>query len=254
VVASPRGAHRSLDSLAEVSNRVDQPLGEALEWRAARRPERREHRGAHVVVRPLNPESDTEPLYALSHAPTGDPSIWTYLYEQPFADVRAYRDHLEARAAGEDPLFFVIADAQDGRPLGQVTYMSIEPEHGSIELGNIWFSPELQRTPAATEAIFLLAAHAFDELGYRRLEWKCNALNAPSRDAALRYGFVYEGTFRQHRVVKGRNRDSAWFALTDRRWPAVRAAFESWLAPANFGPDGAQARSLRELTVAIAAN
>ena len=109
--------------------------------------------------------------------------------------------------------------------------MAIVPEHGSIEIGHIWFSPELQRTPAATEAIFLLARHAFDELGYRRLEWKCNALNQPSRDAAARFGFEFEGVFLQHRVVKGRNRDTAWFAITDTRWPAVRAAFEQWLSP-----------------------
>jgi RimJ/RimL family protein N-acetyltransferase len=207
-----------------------------------------------VVVRPLNPAADTDALYRLSHEPTGDPSIWTYLFEQPFANVEAYRRYLDAKATGVDPLFFVITDAHDGRQLGQVTYMSIEPDHGSIELGGIWYSPELQRTPAATEAIFLLAAHAFDELGYRRLEWKCNALNAPSRNAALRYGFVYEGLFLQHRVVKGRNRDTAWFSITDKRWPAVKAAFETWLAPDNFGPDGTQVRRLRDLTAAIAAN
>jgi RimJ/RimL family protein N-acetyltransferase len=233
---------------------LEQPVGELLDWRPARTPERREHRGRQVTVRPLDPATDTDALYELSHAPTGDPSIWTYLYEQPFADVDAYRRHLEARASSADPLCFVIADAHDRRPLGQITYMSIEPEHGSIELGSIWFSPELRRTAAGTEAIFLLAGHAFDDLGYRRLEWKCNALNAPSRNAALRYGFVYEGTFRQHRVVKGRNRDTVWFAITDRRWPAVKAAFESWLAPENFGPDGTQVRSLRDLTAAIAAN
>ena len=145
----------------------------------------------------------------------------------------------------------MVADPDSGRPLGQITYMSIEPEHGCIELGSIWFSPELQRTRAATEAIFLLASHAFDELGYRRLEWKCNALNAPSRSAALRYGFLYEGIFLQHRVVKGHNRDTAWYAITDQRWAAVKAAFEGWLAVDNFAPDGTQLRSLRELTQAI---
>jgi RimJ/RimL family protein N-acetyltransferase len=237
-----------------MTDAVDQPLGETVDWRPARRPERRQHRGRYVVVRPLDPAADAAPLYALSHAPTGDPSIWTYLYEQPFADVATYRQHLEAKTHGDDPIFLVITDARDGRPLGQVSYMSIEPDHGSIELGNIWFSPLLQRTPAATEAIFLLAAHAFDDLGYRRLEWKCNALNAPSRNAALRYGFLYEGLFLQHRVIKGHNRDTAWFAITDRRWPAVRAAFETWLTPENFGADGTQMRSLRELTAAIPAN
>jgi RimJ/RimL family protein N-acetyltransferase len=231
----------------------DQPLGEQLDWRPVQAPARREHRGRHVVVRPLDPGADTEALYRLSHEPTGDPSIWTYLFEEPFADIEAYGRCLDAKATSADPLFFVITDAHDRRQLGQITYMSIEPGHGSIELGDIWFSPELKRTPAATEAIFLLAAHAFDDLGYRRLEWKCNALNAPSRNAALRYGFVYEGLFLQHRVVKGRNRDTAWFAITDKRWPAIKAAFETWLAPENFGPDGTQVRSLRDLTAAIAA-
>ena len=234
-----------------MSSTRQQPLGEPLEWQPARRPARREYRGRHVVVRPLDPAADAEPLYALSHAPTGDPTIWTYLYEAPFADVAAYRIFLESKASSEDPQFLVITDAQDGRQLGQVTYMSIEPDHGSIELGSIWFSPALQRTPAATEAIFLLAANAFDELGYRRLEWKCNALNEPSRNAALRYGFLYEGLFLQHRVIKGRNRDTAWFAITDKRWPALRNAFETWLDPQNFEPDGTQVRSLRELTSAI---
>jgi RimJ/RimL family protein N-acetyltransferase len=241
-------------NLGAVTNNVDQPVGEPLEWQPAARPLRLEHRGRHVVLRPLDPAADADALYALSHEPTGDPSIWTYLYDQPFATVDAYRDYLQERATSADPLVFVITDAHDGRQLGQLTYMSIEPDHGSIELGSIWFSPELQRTPAATETIFLLTAHAFDDLGYRRLEWKCNALNEASRNAALRYGFLYEGLFLQHRVVKGRNRDTAWFALTDKRWPAVKAAFETWLAAENFKPDGLQVRSLRELTGAIAAN
>lgn len=233
---------------------VDQPVGERLDWQPAHRPERREHRGRNVVVRPLNPDTDTDTLYRLTHEPMGDPSIWTYLYEGPFANVEAYRHYLNAKAATTDPLFFVITNAHDGRQLGQITYMSIEPDHGSIELGNIWFSPELQRTPAGTEAIFLLAAHAFDDLGYRRLEWKCNALNGPSRKAALRYGFIYEGLFLQHRVVKGRNRDTTWFAITDKRWRAVKGAFATWLAPDNFGADGTQVRALRDLTAAIPAS
>ena len=128
------------------------------------------------------------------------------------------------------------------------------PITARYELGNIWFSPELQRTAAATEAIFLLADHAFNELGYRRVEWKCNALNAPSRNAALRYGFLYEGLFLQHRVVKGRNRDTAWFAITDKRWPALRSAFLAWLEPSNFGKDGKQVRSLRTLTADVPAS
>jgi RimJ/RimL family protein N-acetyltransferase len=125
-----------------------------------------------------------------------------------------------------------------------VTYLRIEAEMGSIEIGNIWFGPQLRRTTAATEAIYLLARHAFDELGYRRFEWKCNALNAPSRRAAERFGFTFEGIFRQHMVVKGRNRDTAWFSITDGEWPGVRARFEAFLDPANFDAEGRQKRPL----------
>jgi len=232
---------------------MEQPVGEALDWTPARAPQRREHHGRYVVLRPLEPARDAEPLYAHSHAPTGDPSIWTYLFEGPHESVEVYREELEGKAASDDPLFFVVTTPEDERPLGMISYLSVVPEHGLIELGHIWFSGELQRTPAATEAVYLLAKHAFEELGYRRLEWKCNALNAPSRNAALRFGFEFEGIFKQHRVVKGHNRDTAWFAITDKRWPAVNAAFETWLDPANFAADGSQLQSLRELTTRISA-
>jgi RimJ/RimL family protein N-acetyltransferase len=138
-------------------------------------------------------------------------------------------------------------DAATGWASGVVSYLRIEPDHGSIEIGHIWFAPALQRTPQATEAIHLLARHAFDDLGYRRLEWKCDAANARSRAAAERFGFTYEGTFRQHMIVKDRNRDTAWFSLLDREWPAARAAFEAWLAPQNFDAEGRQRRRLAEL-------
>ena len=236
-----------------MSSPTTQPLGEILDWRPALTPQRQELRGSHVVLRPLEPAADAAALYALSHEPSGDPTIWTYLYEGPHADVEAFRRDLEAKAATDDPLFFVIADAANGRALGLLSYLAIVPDHGTIEIGHIWFGPQLKRTPAATEAIYLAAAHAFDELGYRRLEWKCNALNAPSRAAAERFGFMFEGVFLQHRVVKGRNRDTAWYAITDTRWPYVREAFNTWLAPANFGPDGQQRRSLRDLTGNITA-
>jgi RimJ/RimL family protein N-acetyltransferase len=236
-----------------VASTADQPVGEPLDWKPAGRVEQIVHRGRYVVVRPLDPAHDTEELYAHSHEPTGDPSIWTYLFDGPHASVEVYRRDLELKAASQDPVFFTITEIESGRPLGLISYLATVPEHGTIELGHIWFGRELKRTAAATEAIFLLARHAFDDLGYRRLEWKCNALNAPSRSAALRYGFLFEGIFLRHRVVKGHNRDTAWFALTDDRWPAVRAAFEAWLAPENFRSDGAQVRSLRDLTAAIPA-
>jgi RimJ/RimL family protein N-acetyltransferase len=226
----------------------DQPLGAPVEFTGAAAPGRRPHRGRYATVRPLEPDADAATLYTISHAPTGDPSIWTYLYDGPYPSIEPFQQALHRQAAGDDPLFFSITSAGDeDSPRGIVTYMSIVPEHGTIELGNIWFGPRLKRTPAATEAIFLLARHAFDDLGYRRLEWKCNALNAPSRAAALRFGFSYEGVFHNHRVVKGRNRDTAWYAITDARWPALRAAFETWLDPSNFDADGAQRRRLTDL-------
>jgi RimJ/RimL family protein N-acetyltransferase len=147
----------------------------------------------------------------------------------------------------EDPLFYAIVDRAAGAARGMASFLRMEPQHGVIEIGHIWFAPALQRTRQATEAIFVLARHAFDDLGYRRLEWKCDSLNAPSRKAAERFGFVFEGVFRQHMVVKGRNRDTAWYSMTDGEWPARRAAFEAWLAPDNFSAGGAQRRSLAEI-------
>jgi len=205
-----------------------------------------------VTVRPLDPERDASRLYELSHAPSGDPTIWTYLPAGPYPDLSAYRADLVRQAASEDPLFFVITRASDeDRPLGMISYLAMVPEHGTIEIGHIWFGSELKRSPEATEAIFLLARHALDDLGYRRLEWKCNSLNEPSRRAALRFGFEFEGVFHNHRVVKGRNRDTAWFAITDQRWRAVRGAFDEWLAPGNFDHNGRQIASLRELTESV---
>jgi RimJ/RimL family protein N-acetyltransferase len=227
---------------------TEQPIGRPVAFGGATPPVHTVLSGERVVLRPIDPAGDAEALYGASHAPTGDPTIWTYLYDGPYADIDSFRASLEEQAARHDYVFFTVADAHDNRPLGIVSYLSIVPEHGVIEIGNIWFGPELQRTPAATETIFLLARHAFDELGYRRLEWKCNALNEPSRSAAARFGFQFEGVFLNHRVVKGHNRDTAWFAITEERWPAVRGAFERWLSAENFAADGSQITSLRELT------
>ena len=158
------------------------------------------------------------------------------------------RGALVEAEASEDPLFFAVV--RDGRVLGRVSYMRITPAFGVIEIGNIVFAPALQRTTAATEAIYLLARHAFDDLGYRRLEWKCNALNAASRSAADRFGFAFEGVFRNHQIVKGRNRDTAWYAIIDADWPAIRAGFEHWLSPGNFDRDGIQRTDLARLVTA----
>jgi RimJ/RimL family protein N-acetyltransferase len=153
----------------------------------------------------------------------------------------------EERAASADPLFFAIVDLESQRARGMASFMRIVPEHGVIEIGHIWFAPVMQRTREATEAIYVVARHAFDDLGNRRLEWKCNALNDASRRAALRFGFTYEGVFRQHLVVKGRNRDSAWYSMLDGEWPRARAAFETWLRADNFDAHGRQLRSLADI-------
>ncbi|MHB8243076.1 MAG: GNAT family N-acetyltransferase [Solirubrobacteraceae bacterium] len=222
------------------------PLGEQVDWAGARAPVRGELRGEHVLLRPVTVE-DAEPLFAISHLPDGDPTVWTYLPDGPYESPQQLHDMLAWAATSEDPLYFAIVALPAQRPLGIASYLRITPESGVIEIGHIWFGPELKRTVAATEAIYLLARHAFDELGNRRLEWKCNALNAASRRAAERFGFTFEGVFRKHQVVKGRNRDTAWYAITDGQWPAIRRGFEAWLAPSNFDGQMRQRASLGEL-------
>jgi RimJ/RimL family protein N-acetyltransferase len=163
----------------------------------------------------------------------------------PFGGRDEYREWARGAAAGTDPFFLAVIDAATGRATGVASYLDISPDWGSIEVGWIAYSPALQRTTAATEAMALMMGHAFDDLGYRRYAWRCNALNARSRTAAERLGFTFEGIFRQAMVVKGHNRDTAWYSIIDSDWPAVRAAFERWLRPANFGRDGRQLESLR---------
>jgi RimJ/RimL family protein N-acetyltransferase len=225
---------------------VEQPLGEALDWTPARRPERTALRGSHMLLRPVDPAADAEPL----HAAASDPGHWTYLPDGPYDSPQALERMLRWAAGSDDPFYFTLATLPDERPSGIASYLRITPDQGVIEIGHIWFGSELRRTTAATEAIYLLAEHAFDELGYRRLEWKCNALNEASRRAAERFGFTFEGVFRKHMVVKGRNRDTAWYAITDDEWPSLRTAYRAWLAPGNFDASGRQKRSLRDLRAA----
>ncbi len=220
-----------------------------LDWRPARAPERAALEGATVLLEPLDPARHADDLYAAS---AGADETWLYLPYGPFQSQRDFVDWLTRHASTADPLAFAIVDRATGRALGITTLMSIVPEHGVIEIGHIWLSPALQRTRQATDALYVQARHAFDVLGYRRLEWKCDAANAPSRRAAERFGFVFEGVFRQHRVIKGRNRDTAWFSITDGEWPTRRAAFEAWLAPENFDSEGAQRRSLADIRRDIA--
>lgn len=198
-------------------------------------------------LEPIDPARHGTGLFAASHGEGADPELWRYMPYGPFADPQAFDQWVSGWAATGDPFFYAVIDSDTAEAGGMASFMRIEPAHGCTEIGGIWFGAALQRSAAATEAIYLLIEHAFDGLGNRRLEWKCNAANARSRRAAERFGFTFEGIFRQHMVVKGENRDTAWFALLDSEWPAVRAAFRAWLAPENLDPDGRQIRALQEL-------
>jgi RimJ/RimL family protein N-acetyltransferase len=224
------------------------PVGPPVEpLPSGRAPGRAPLQGRYVRLEPADVPAHAPSLYALSHARPEDAALWTYLAYGPFPDQAAFAAWLAERVRSDDPLFFAIVEELSGQASGMASYLNIVPDMGCIEIGHIWFTPPLQKTRGATEAIFLMMRHVFDDLGYRRLEWKCNALNEASMRAARRFGFTYEGTFRQHMVVKGRNRDTAWFSLLDREWPAVRAAFQRWLAPENFDAAGRQQMSLTAL-------
>lgn len=194
-----------------------------------------------------------EPLDEARHgadlwqAVAGEDSLWTFMSYGPWRDETGFRDWLKERQALTDPLYFAIVDIASGRARGCVTLMRIDAPNGVVETGHIFFAPAIQRTPVASESIYLLARHAFDDLGYRRFEWKCDEGNRRSKHAALRFGFTFEGVFRQHMIIKGRNRDTAWFSMLDSEWPVRKAAFEKWLAPGNFDDSGYQRQSLSAL-------
>lgn len=193
-------------------------------------PPRQPHAGRHVRLTPLQADEDAAELYQASHESPAAREIWRYLTHGPYADEAGFHAWLHKAQAGADPLFFTVSTQPTERRVGMISILRITPAHGAAELGHIWYGLAAQRTPVNTESVFLLLRHLFDDLGYRRVEWKCNAENARSRAAALRLGFQYEGLFRQHMVVKGQNRDTAWFALLDTDWPARKAGFERWLA------------------------
>lgn len=201
--------------------------------------------GRFIRLQPLDAARHGDDLWQELQGP--DPALWDYLPYGPFAERAAFDAWLAGHADSRDPQCYAVVEQTDGRPLGLLAYLRITPKDGCIEIGHIAFGAALQRTPGASEAVFLLAQNAFDELGYRRLEWKCNARNARSRRAAERFGFSYEGLFRQHMVVKGESRDTAWFSSIDSEWPACRAAFQRWLAADNFDAEGRQIRRLEEL-------
>jgi RimJ/RimL family protein N-acetyltransferase len=194
----------------------------------------------------MDPTRHGDALFEAGSGPEAE-RLFRYLFESPFETRDAFDAWIARVSASEDPLAFAVVDRGTGRAEGRVSFMRIDTANGVIETGSILFGPRLARTRGATEAIYLQLRHAFDDLGYRRFEWKCNDLNEPSKRAAIRFGFTFEGLFRQHMVVKGANRDTAWFSMTDREWPTRRAAFEAWLEPANFGEDGRQRRGLGAL-------
>ena len=215
-------------------------IGQAVDPTPAKRPQPVTIEGHYGRIEKLNVTKHAEALW---QAVKGHDEVWVYLFQGPFAARADFDAYIEMFASRDDPYAYAILD-KDGRPVGFATLMEIRPANRVIEVGNILYSPLLQRTPLATEVQYLLARYAFEELGNRRYEWKCNSLNAPSRRAALRYGFTFEGVFSQHMIVKGRNRDTAWYAMMDHEWPALKRAFEAWLAPDNFDAKGAQKKKL----------
>jgi len=238
---------RSKAARPELANsEVAGPIGPRVDGPPARRPSRTTLPGRTVTLTPLDSQAHGKALYEGIQGEAGE-WLWQYLFEGPFADRAAFDLHLRRIAASEDPLFLAILDNATGSAVGYASYRRIEPVHRVIEVGSILYTPRLQQTTLATEAMYLMARHVFEDLGYRRYEWKCNALNAPSRRAALRFGFTFEGVFRQHMIVKGRNRDTAWFSMLNSEWPARKANFERWLDPSNFGADGRQKVALSAL-------
>jgi len=240
---------RSDDSsgLEFVVNALGQRVGVAVaDWQRPPRPPRTTMTGRTCSVVPLDVARHADDLFA-SNALDADGRGWTYLPYGPFPDRTAYLEWMQATCLGDDPLFHAIVDIESGRAVGLASYLRIDRAAGSIEVGHLRFSPTLQRSIASTEAMYLMMKRAFD-LGYRRYEWKCDALNEPSRAAAERLGFTFEGVFRQAVVVKGRNRDTAWYSILDSEWPRLDGAFRRWLDPANFAADGKQKERLSALS------
>ena len=228
-------------------NHLDQPVGFPVpNWQPCQPPPRTAMTGSYCRLEALDPDSHAEQLYHAYVAERHD-GDWTYLPYGPYDSFEPYRSWVESVYDVDDPVFFAIIDLKTDKAVGVASYLRIAPAIGSIEVGHIHYSPMLQKQPAATEAMFLMMRRAFDELGYRRYEWKCDSLNAPSRKAAQRLGFSYEGLFRQAAMYKGRSRDTTWFSIIDEEWPGIKSAFEAWLAPSNFDASGQQKARLDDL-------
>ena len=233
--------------LVDYYNSLGQPIGRPVAgWQERPLPPRTSMAGNYCRLEPLSPDAHAAELYE-AFGEDREHRIWTYMSYGPFDTFADYRAWLETDCLGDDPLFHAVVDQRTSKALGVAAYLRVKPSVGVIEVGHINYSPRLQRTPAATEAMFLMMRRAFDELGYRRYEWKCDALNAGSRRAALRLGFVFEGIFCQATIYKDRNRDTAWYSVIDAEWPALRRGFESWLDPQNFDAQGRQRERLADL-------
>ena len=219
------------------------PVGEPAEpGDPELRPRRAPLEGGGVRLEPIDPAAHAGPLFACSHGGTEIEQLWTYMPYGPFPDVEAMRAWLVSITSSEDPMFFAVVDLERGTPVGMASFLNVDATMRRVELGHIWYGPAAQRTRTNTEAVALMLGHAFDDLAYRRVEWKCDALNARSRAAALRLGFRFEGIFRRHMIVKGRNRDTAWFSMLDTEWPGVRDAIGRWL---NAAPGSVSLTGLR---------
>lgn len=231
-------------------NHLEQPIGQAVtDWTPPSLPARQVMDGRHCRLEPLDVASHAKSLFTANQLDEQGRN-WTYLPYGPFSSFEDLCQWMEESCLGDDPLFFAIRDRRTEDVVGLASYLRITPQSGSIEVGHLQFSRKLQRTVAATEAMYLMMRRAF-ELGYRRYEWKCHSLNAPSRAAAQRLGLSFEGVFRKHTIVKGRNRDTAWYAAIDEEWPALQQGFEMWLAAENFDESGQQKTRLSELTAPI---
>jgi RimJ/RimL family protein N-acetyltransferase len=215
-----------------------------VDWESVARPERAVLEGNYARLEPLDPAHHAQHLLASAQA-IGGAERFRFLFDNPPADEASMDLWLGGASRSSDPLFFAVIDSATGRAEGRQALMRITPEHGVIEIGNILWGTAIARTRVATEAFYVMASYVFDSLGYRRLEWKCDNENEPSKRAALRFGFTFEGLFRQHMIVKGRNRDTAWFAMLDADWPRFKRGFEDWLKPENFDNSGAQRTSLK---------
>ncbi|HEX4152316.1 MAG TPA: GNAT family protein [Steroidobacteraceae bacterium] len=221
-------------------------------WAPRSRPNRTILDGRYCRLEPLDAARHGEDLFEASSVPDAA-ERFRWLFEYPPESRAGFQPWLDKAQSSDDPLFFAVLDKASGKAAGRQALMRIDTAHGVIEIGSIYWGPLVSRRPAATEALYLFAQHVFDELGYRRFEWKCHDLNGPSKRAAARFGFKFEGVFRQHMVFKGGNRDTAWFSITDGEWPALRRAYAAWLDPGNFDPQGGQKRRLEQIRAELAA-